>query len=368
MDSSVIGEECQHSSGPMRRSKHPAEDSNSLGKQPGKSHRAGQTTASLDPGVTAEEIVQGWRGSNRYLIEACYLIERAAPVFQDDAEASDVFLDRLVSGGILPPRERELGFSSPKLSKLRKIGSYRDLLLSETVFYRLGDGYSVICQFLIAREALSGTQEEKTTEVFSRIERLGGDFCRDTLIEITREIKAEKKAARADVLDTGARREKLIQEGKRFQLAAFTPSSQQLAILDGDYGEDTLSRCLTISKLLAPDAVGVVSLPVHALHVAAPLLALCGFDKRYSVLLARRPGSPDISKERALVISRRGSGTPPNLPESFPTTGDDNDSLALAASLLPNVSERLHVFAQSHTVGWESIIGDDSWTELPSVS
>ena len=206
------------------------DESSSAKKQPSK-NQVPQLTEPINPTSGAELVIQAWRGGNGSLIWACAFIVDVLRAFEGDPKATDSFLDELVSGRILPQRERQLGVEgSPKLSKLRKIGAHRDLLLSEAVFPRLGDGYSVIAQFLTARDALSGTDDEKTAEVFSRIERLGGDFCRDTLIEITRDIKAEKKAARSDVPDSRGKRDRLIEEGKRFRLAVFTPSSQQLVI------------------------------------------------------------------------------------------------------------------------------------------
>ena len=238
------------------------------------------------------------------------------------------------------------------------------------MFPRLGDGYSVLAQFLIAHEALSGSDEERTARLFELIERHGGECSRDALSDVTKQIKAEQKAARHQLSDAPRKRERLLASGERYRLVAFTPSTKDLARFAEDYGDEhTLARCFTIRDLIASDAIAAVNVPVRSIHVAVyGLLRLCGFDSTPHILLMRCPDSPDVSQERAIVVSKRHSRSDLAVPSKFPAMDGEAGTLAVAAGLMSAEVEKLHVFAKVQTPGWELVIGDDSWSELPSVS
>lgn len=69
-----------------------------------------------------------------FLIGACVLVRDAIDAYRGHREREDAFLAILVEGRVLPRAEAQLGFASPKLSKLRAVGDHADILRHPDVF------------------------------------------------------------------------------------------------------------------------------------------------------------------------------------------------------------------------------------------
>jgi hypothetical protein len=145
---------------------------------------AAQVVADLGLGVEAE-------------IGAYVRVNDAIESFERDTPRLNDFLAGLVDGHVLSAREARMGLSSPKLSKLRRIGEHAALLRHPEILALLKPGYSLLYQVVELYGELTGDETVKIkalTDVLSAAP--GNELSREHLIEHTKLAKRAAKLAR----------------------------------------------------------------------------------------------------------------------------------------------------------------------------
>jgi hypothetical protein len=334
---------------------------------------------SSDPIYQGTQVVAGFKEGVRSLVEACRRIRDARESFRGSREKEDAFIAVLVEGRLLSTAEGQLGFSSPKLSKLCKIGDSADLLERPEIIklLTLESGYSVLYELVLLYEAaISGAGNSKFPDFLREVEACEGPLTREYLDKRKRAHQAIKTdVIPSDIWDEVTRDQSADPASAEFHLPSqvlmLTPRDEDWRWLRQDYPDDaplaTLARTLPLHENVGPDAALVVFAELRQLFtVERVLLALCGFDKVFQVHLLRRPDSPDVTRAQVIVVAKRGRMTLRSLDE-FQDDGP-LDTPAIAARLVPDAIRRCHAFASKATSGWHSIIGDDTWAEKPSLS
>ena len=346
---------------------------------PSSGHNRGLET----PLQEAQRVSSSWHESVSSLIDACERIHRVVYTFDEEEAKLEQFIKGLVKGRVLTEREGKLGVGSPKLSKLRTIGQHADLLRRRSITTYLTPEYSVLYQLCVLYKKLPDDDEKKKFVKFENvIQACSGELSRDYLTSATKRIKREKKRKRSD---NNSEAEKLpslptladlISRELIFDLLLITPTKRELSLLASDYETNALERCLPLFKLIDhTSAVGLVVLTSVSdlTTITTKLLPISGFSDFLNILLTHEPEAADITDATVLVISKKGEKLKPHFPKNEPwfEIGNDRvsqtDVVSITETIFPSLSKRLHVFAEHASDGWQALIGDRSWIELPSL-
>jgi hypothetical protein len=131
--------------------------------------------------------------------------------------------------------------------------------------------------------------------------------------------------------------------------------------------QSVLFRFLPFYKQIAEVAAAVMIGTVADLPViAAKLLPCCGFKRFSHVFLIRRPASADIGTADIVVVASRGEKQPILLVVGSTKQSQINPTV-IAKRLISDAEQKLHVFAETRSDGWVSLIGDENWAERPAV-
>lgn len=202
----------------------------------------------------AKRVVSGLRSGVRAVIDACVLTATTCQRFPDSIDA---FLDVLVAGNIISRAERRLGRASPKLSKLRTIGSHAELLNREEIFPHLVSGFTVLHQLTLLYKELPGDDEEARVEQLAEALKIQPELTMEFLKTQTNLAKEKKKsntiAAPEAPSDSSAFAECLactaggaVESGPaKYDQVLLTPDFRDVRRLGDEYPEGAdLPRCL----------------------------------------------------------------------------------------------------------------------------
>ena len=314
-----------------------------------------------NPTALGARVVSGLRSTVRAVIDACVLITETVRRFDGDSESLDEFLQALADGNVIPRKQARLGSKSSKLSKLRKIGDYVELLSRDEIIEHLEPGYTINYHVTLLYDALPGDEEARVKRLVQILQVEGG-LSREFLIHQTR---LAEKAARLRVdpevdlwsADASSR-------GRVFDLILLTPTRRDIRRLGDDYAGE-LPWCLRVNEDVAARAVAVVVAPLADLPaIASKLLPCSGFGNISRVLLVREPVDADVTGAQVIVIAERG-GSGDYIPDfQWLPDGEPLDAASLASRLVPNAENKLHAFASAESEGWCSIAGEANWSQV----
>jgi hypothetical protein len=339
-----------------------ARDDHGLG--PAAEERAGYEVSlgETDPTALGAWVVRGLRSSVRAVIDACVVVAETVRRFEGDRDSLDEFLAVLADGNVIPRRQARLGSKSSKLSKLRKIGSYAELLCRDEIIKHLEPGYTVNYHVTLLYEALPGDEQARMKRLVKILEAEGG-LSREFLIrqtELAKQARGAQARQAAGLWDDGA----VFESGRDFDLILLTPNRRDLQRLSEDY-TDELPWCLRVHERVAEKASAVVVARLADLPtVANRLLPSCGFARLSHVLLLREPIEAEITEAQVVVLAERGRRESDRLLDLPWLPHDESvDFVSMAKRLVPDAANRLHVFAPSKSDSCCSIIGEANWSQ-----
>jgi hypothetical protein len=306
-----------------------------------------------DPEAAADRVTEHWINAPKYLILACVYFAAAWNAFEDNPEKLSAFLARLAFRRVLSEDDiLTRGKANGKVAMLRKIGRHADSLLLPSILPLLTAYYSIIYQICLMIEDVG----------FNRAERWLSTRPNATRDEVIKGRAAFEGDAGSEPIpslppfeETGV------------HVFALQPSSWDLRLLAKDYVQpDALDRGLRRPQT-AENAGLVALVPILMLgtfeRALMPLLGFGGIDKLY---FERHLDQPEITDRNVIIVARRGSFRPRPL-DAFPADWNRRDILTLADFFFPDGSVKCHLFAQSRTAGWSTLIGNENWKEPPSV-
>jgi hypothetical protein len=325
-----------------------------------------------DPVIAGLQVVDLFYDSAKNYVEACFVIARVADRHHQSSQEFAAFIGVLIEAKVVSRREGNRGAKSSKLSKLRKIGENRDLLLCPGMSRCVELGYTVAYQACLLFDALPGSSDEKKAALASRIES-AQDLSKEFLVEETARVKAMGDAgSNAGSLrsspDESTNTPLLNLSGIDGLLA--TPSQKDIRVLAENYADDaTLFRCLPMHERVADDATLVVITKIIDIPtIATRLLPCCGFKRLSHVLLVRQPPSSEVTDFDVVIIANRGEVEPLLLTDwTWLDAETTLDPISIANRILLNSERRVHMFASAQAEGWQSLIGDAAWIEKPSI-
>jgi hypothetical protein len=148
-----------------------------------------------DPLTLASRIAERIHSGVRSMIEACILVNEGVKFFEADRDMLDQFRWALVNAHVIPSRSARLGdVDKSKLSMLRKIGEYADLLLEEKLFKFLEPGRSILYHVIRLYELLLGDHQCRLARLVELFEAQGS-LTRGFLID---QINLAKRATESD--------------------------------------------------------------------------------------------------------------------------------------------------------------------------
>jgi hypothetical protein len=347
----------------------------------------------MDPVQEAKQVIADLGAGTRSEIDAYVRIRDAVEAFTGHRQSEDRFFAALVEGHVLPKAEADLGFSSPKLSKLCTIGDCGDMLLRPDVLPFLRPGYSVLYATVLLYEDIPGDGEEaKARELVRILSECEGPLTRDYLTDARRGVirrartmaKTPAGVDHGDVADPSpiekalatpavplvqeelADLTSIITAGNKADLLLVTPSAATWRLLSESYPDPrALERALPLHEAVAPKAAVVILAQVHNLAVAQNvLMSLCGFSGQARVLMLRRPGSPDVTQALIMVAAARDGMT---LAPIVNWLEEPFDLPTIARTLVPEATNKLHAFAPAIIPDWCCLVDDATWAERPSL-
>ena len=139
-----------------------------------------------------------------------------------------------------------------------------------------------------------------------------------------------------------------------------TPSRADVSRLIKPYTVGGEPACLRYSDIVLQSAALILMARVGDLPRLADKLSFWGFNRFKGIYALTPPSEPDLMNVDAIAICERGR---PNLVKFLEDWPAEKDPLKLADSLLIGVTgRRVHLFAQSETPGWESIVAEANWS------
>ena len=314
-----------------------------------------------NPTALGVRVVSGLRHTVRAVIDACVLITETVRRFDGDREALDEFLGVLADGNVIPWKQARLGSKSSKLSKLRKIGDYADLLCRDEIIKHLEPGYTINYHVPLLYEALPGDEEARIKRL-AQILQVEGGLSREFLIQQTR--LAEKAARSLVDPEADLRSASVTSQDREFDLILLTPNRRDLQRMGEDYVGDS-PQCLRVHERVAKKAAAlVIASLVDFPTIANRLLPRCGFENVTHVFLVREPLNADVTGAQVIAIAERGGWGNDHTPDfQWLANGESLDAGSLASRLVPAAVNRLHVFAPTEAEGWCSIIGEANWSQ-----
>jgi hypothetical protein len=299
-----------------------------------------------------------------------------------DQQAFDDFAGPLVKNKFLSSFEARLGWASPKVDKLCKIGENADLLRHKRFiqyYMETGcSGYTLPYQLTVLLGQMPADLGDD-----GRVERLVDILERENiatrqgLLHLTKQLKNAKRGPWVDLpTRTEAQPPGQISAGETCDpptvhvkggsdLVLAMPNRSDMRKLREDY-ESPLPRCLQVGEAIADDAVMIVIAKLSDLPVIEnKLLPYYGFEGgALRLFLAQLPTGPDVTEAQILIVAERPSGNRTRLTEiAWPAEGETIDPLTLAAQLVPDARETLVVFASEEIDGCQSVVDGANWEQ-----
>ena len=337
------------------------------------------------PVQEARSVSAAWRESVASLLDACDRIYRVLDAFEQDEARQTQFIAGLVKGGVLTAREGKHGLASPKLSKLKTIGQYADVLRRKEISESLTPEYSVLYQLCVLYKKIPNEDAAMKIQKLERIvSACSGELSRDYLATQAKRLKRSKPSRKStDDLNAGnattlkaATLSNLISRERAFDLLLLTPTKIDMSLLRSDYEKNALEMCFPLFKIIdhsEPTGLVIIASVSDLATIATKLLPLCGFSDMSHVVLTNEPKSADIIDSSTVIIAVKGAKLKALLPRNggwfdVPSGRIGHaDAIKIAESIFPSQQQRLHVFAERATDRWQSLIGDTCWIELPSI-
>ena len=138
-----------------------------------------------------------------------------------------------------------------------------------------------------------------------------------------------------------------------------TPSAHDVSRLNEVYAGKVQYRCLSFGSEVAAISALIVSAKLGVLMSMQKVFEDWGFIRCCSIHLLSEPIAPNVTECAALAFYERGGLTCNGTVRDWPV---DPDASQLADLLLKGVDgRRVHLFAKSESLGWESIVGAENW-------
>lgn len=310
------------------------------------------------PAERAAEIAEDMFSGAGNVISACVKLNEAESSFAGDPGLTSQFIEALVRKNVIPRRSARLGeFDRSKLAMLRKIGEQSSLLLDTEVSKYLQPGYSVLYHTIRLYEELPGDHHQRLAKLIE-ICAAEGHLSREFLIlEI-------KKAQRTSKPETPKEAQLPLPEGESYDLVLLDlRDSRYRSRWSQEYGE-RMPLFARVHESVSDSAVAICIARLKDLPIVGDkLLPGCGFGTISRALLTKMPADADVTDTELLVIAERGGSDRVQLagfewlPPEVPV-----DPVILAARLVPDAANRLHLFASVEAAGWRSVVGDANWS------
>jgi hypothetical protein len=318
------------------------------------------------------------------------VLVEALAACEGDRDKSKRLLEQLAKAKALSKVEAAQGLSGKKtnvtmISKLRKIAEHAELIRHPRVLPFLQPGYSVLYELGLLYEDL-GSAKDAVEVLHEILVSCEGQVTRKWLGDIRAKLRDDGPSTQAPnpqaESDQGALvgqsdRDQMPEtdgeliESSRAQAAAAanprppitallaTPGWRDASNLGKAYLEQGQPTCLSLGNEIGDHAVLFVYAKVGALLSIATAIGWWKFKRCSHVYLLSEQESPDVIESDALAIYERGEF---RLSRVLADPPAEKDPVTYVNSLLQGVSgRRVHLFADSATPGWESIIGDMNW-------
>lgn len=366
----------------------------------------------VDPTIAAEIFLEHRAASAKASVESTVAFSKGMAAFKDDREKLREFLEQLGKAKVLSSEEVAAGLDESKsksfASKLNKISAYSKVFLDERVISLLNPGYSVLYELALLFEELEKKAEEGSNPfeiLLDTMQTRDGPISRGWLKQERAKLKPprvdapsiapEPDAAVVDEPPVSDHQEK-VSAGPEVESAVVgTPQKAEASSVQDDREPDVIlgegrtpiaaviasvnseivSRftkavagdrtpvCVKVSEQIAEQAVLIVHGKIGVLLSIAPIVERYGFGTCEGVYLNIQPDGPNVIDQMALAVYLRGG---------LQLSSDVGDWLSgeyplqRAAILLDGVNgRRVHLFADSHTFEWESIVGEENWQIEP---
>jgi hypothetical protein len=315
-----------------------------------------------NPIALGDLVVSGLRSSVRAVIGACVLVSETVRRFEGNDDSFNAFLDVLVDGNVIPRKQARLGRKSSKLSKLRKIGDYAELLRRDEVIEHLEPGYTVNYHVTLLYEALPGDEKARVKRLV-QILKVEGGLSREFLIHQTK-LAEHARRVQADPEPGLWSADAVSASDRDFDLILLTPNRRDVQRLSEDYAGE-FPRCLRVHERVAGKAAAMVIASLADFPtIANRLLPSCGFENISHVFLVREPVDADVTGAQVIVIVERGRRHGDHIPDfQWLPEGESLDAGSLASRLVPSAKNKLHLFASAQSDGWCSILGEANWSQ-----
>jgi hypothetical protein len=318
-----------------------------------------------DPAGEGTRVVQGLRSGARAIINACVVVASTVRRHEKDRASIDKFIGALVDGNVVSQAEARMGLASPKVSKLRTIGDHATLLLREDIFQHLSPSYSLMHLACVLFSSLIGNEEARVGElvkIFAREGTLSRNFLEDQIKQVKSKSVPKTSTSNGPLKRTADKNAEVSSHAH--DVVFLEPNDRDIRRLNDDY-PDELPPCLRVNELIAEDASAIVITRLIDLPIVVnKLLPYCGFDCPSRIMLAQDPNSRDVTNAEIVMVAVRGQKRF-DLPENFawPPIGEPIDINSIVAALVPDVENKLHIFASDETEGWSSVIGEANWSQ-----
>ncbi|WP_271623745.1 hypothetical protein [Bradyrhizobium sp. CCBAU 11430] len=310
----------------------------------------GPALAGMDAEVAADTVAQYWADAAQSLVIACFHLNAGLNSFAEQPEMLNAFLTRLVARRVLSDNDVLARLkTNGKLAMLAKIGRHAETLLQQSLLPLLPAHYSIIYQICLL------------------IEEVGSDRAVDELAkrtEVTRDDVIKVRAAAKPPQGTAHESQPAPQIDGSAELFALRLTTQDARFFANEYARsDALDECLRRPPP-ADDAGFVAIIPILMMGtIERTLMPLMGFGAPQGLFFESPVQQPEITNREVIVVAKRGSFRPRPLLGFTPC----NSVLVLAESFFPNCAVKVQLFAQTRADGWSTLIGDENWTERPTV-
>ncbi len=323
----------------------------------------------FSPEVLAHALLECVRAGTEAIIQAGQIAHFAMQTFGPGSSERAEFFQHLVECGFISKAEARAEGQSPKISKLSAIGAHAEILRRPEIMSRLNPGYSTFYEAVqLYREV--ETESDPVATIADLLAKADGDVNREFLVQQKKDLRRKKASPSIAQIPEGDIISEKRHEDDRSaaELVYLTPTGKDNRRFQQEYATaDALSAAYRVNELIAHAAIAVCVTELHNYPVVADLvLPYSGFKYVKKVYLLERPSSAEVSDAKiAIVATRSGSQELPNINGVWDS--EKHDGKTLAVQLAPNARSKLHVFASQASPGWECLVGDDAWSEMPSL-
>ncbi|WLC16277.1 hypothetical protein [Bradyrhizobium diazoefficiens] len=306
--------------------------------------------AVTDADLAADKVAQYWVHAAESLVLACFHLAVALTTFAEQLEMMNAFLGRLVAKRVLSENDVLARLkANGKLAMLAKIGRHAETLLQESFLPLLPAHYSILYQICLLIEEVGPDQAAAELTKYP-------EATRDDVIKVRAALKPPQ--------DTAQDPQPPAQIDGSAQLFALRLATQDARFFANEYGRlDTLDECLRHPPP-ADDAGFVAIVPILMMGtIERTLMPLLGFGAPQGLFFETPVQQPEITNREVIVVAKRGKFWPRPL-AAFPSA---KNILVLAESFFPSCAVKVQLFAQARADGWSTLIGDENWTERPTV-